>query len=138
MLTPPCDALADELRGFIPAARLVSDPLRLLAHGPDVSFCRLVPKLVAMLESEAEVVGVLRACRRRQPLGAGGHRLGAGAAGRRLVRLHHWGRRGQSPPPWTCGRPRNDALVVPAELHDESGKALCIRRARRGPVSFSG
>jgi D-lactate dehydrogenase len=47
---------------FIPAGRLVTDPLRLLAWGTDASFYRLVPKIAVVVESEDEVVGLLRLC----------------------------------------------------------------------------
>src|SRR6185436_15280758 len=47
---------------FIPAARLVTDPLRLLAWGTDASFYRLVPRLAVVVESEGEVARLLAAC----------------------------------------------------------------------------
>lgn len=47
---------------FIPAARLVTDPLRLHAWSTDASFYRLVPQLAVVVESEAEVVRLLAAC----------------------------------------------------------------------------
>ncbi len=56
--------LHDELAAFIPAARLVTDPLRLLAWGTDASFYRLVPKLVVVVEDEDEVRRLLRSCAR--------------------------------------------------------------------------
>ncbi len=57
-------ALTADLAGFIPAHRLVTDPLRRLAWGTDASFYRLVPAVVAVVENEDEVRGVLAACRR--------------------------------------------------------------------------
>ncbi|MEW5976070.1 MAG: FAD-binding and (Fe-S)-binding domain-containing protein [Acidobacteriota bacterium] len=54
----------DQLRAEIPEDRLIHDPLRTLAYGTDASFYRLVPKLVVEVESEAEVVAVLRECRK--------------------------------------------------------------------------
>jgi D-lactate dehydrogenase len=60
----PYDALRRELGGFIPSDRLVCDPLRLLAWGTDASFYRLVPQLVVVVESEAEVGQVLACCAR--------------------------------------------------------------------------
>ncbi|MDO9285791.1 MAG: FAD-binding oxidoreductase, partial [Aquabacterium sp.] len=62
MLTAPYDALQRRLAGFIPAARLVTDPLRLLAWGTDASFYRLVPQIVVVVEHEAEVRQVLQCC----------------------------------------------------------------------------
>ena len=60
----PYTLLQHELSGFIAPERLITDPLRLLAYGTDASFYRLVPQLVAVVESEQEVVGLLAACRR--------------------------------------------------------------------------
>jgi D-lactate dehydrogenase len=65
MLRAPYDALHRELGAFIPAARLVTDPLRLLAWGTDASFYRLVPELVAVVHSEDEVRRLLECCVRR-------------------------------------------------------------------------
>ena len=65
----PYTLLQRELSGFIAPERLITDPLRLLAYGSDASFYRLVPQLIAVVESEQEVVGLLAACRRlRIPL----------------------------------------------------------------------
>ncbi|MFN8006675.1 MAG: FAD-binding and (Fe-S)-binding domain-containing protein [Terriglobia bacterium] len=47
----------------IPPQRLIHDPLRTLAYGTDASFYRLVPKLVVKVESEEEIVTVLKLCR---------------------------------------------------------------------------
>ncbi len=60
----PYDELQRQLGAFIPAARLITDPLRLLAWGTDASFYRLVPQLVVVAESEAEVRRVLECCAR--------------------------------------------------------------------------
>ena len=62
MLPSPYDLLHRQLSGFLPSARLVTDPLRLLAWGTDASFYRLVPKLVVVAESEDEVRRILAAC----------------------------------------------------------------------------
>src|SRR5512137_2230533 len=62
-------ALADDptlhaaLRARLPAARVVTDPLRRLAYGTDASFYRLVPRAVAVVNSEEEVRAVLEVCR---------------------------------------------------------------------------
>lgn len=58
------EALYRDLRSLMPEHRLVRDPLRTLAYGTDASFYRLVPRLVAVVESEDEVARLLRACRR--------------------------------------------------------------------------
>ena len=61
----PTDAhrqLRNRLAVFLPDARLVTDPLRLLAWGTDASFYRLVPKLVVVVEDETELRRVLACC----------------------------------------------------------------------------
>ena len=63
-LTGPYDELHRELSAFIPAERLVTDPLRRLAWGSDASFYRLVPQLVVVAESEAEIRRLLECCAR--------------------------------------------------------------------------
>ncbi|MGA6099403.1 FAD-binding and (Fe-S)-binding domain-containing protein [Stutzerimonas marianensis] len=45
---------------LIPAERLFDDPLSTLAFGTDASFYRLIPKLVVRVESEAEVIDLLK------------------------------------------------------------------------------
>ena len=39
-----------DLQQFIPAARLINDPLRTLAYGTDASLYRLIPKLVVRVD----------------------------------------------------------------------------------------
>ena len=58
--------LGQALRGVLPARRVVTDPLRLLAYGTDASLYRLVPRLVVIAEAEAEVRTVLELCRRHR------------------------------------------------------------------------
>ena len=48
-----------DLQDFIPAKRLISDPLRTLAYGTDASLYRLIPKLVVRVDSEDEMRRVL-------------------------------------------------------------------------------
>jgi D-lactate dehydrogenase len=60
----PYDQLHRQLSTFIPADRLITDPLRLLAWGTDASFYRLVPKLVVVAESESEIRRLLECCSR--------------------------------------------------------------------------
>jgi D-lactate dehydrogenase len=55
-------ALHAALRARLPAARVITDPLRLLAYGTDASFYRLIPRAVAVVDDEREVRGVLAAC----------------------------------------------------------------------------
>ena len=64
MLPAPYRQLQQELAAFLPTARLITDPLRLLTWGTDASFYRLVPKLVVVVESEDEVRRVLACCAR--------------------------------------------------------------------------
>jgi D-lactate dehydrogenase len=61
-LPAPYDRLHRELAAFLPASRLVTDPLRLLAWGTDASLYRLVPKIVVVIATEAELVRLLRLC----------------------------------------------------------------------------
>ncbi|MFC3606327.1 FAD-binding and (Fe-S)-binding domain-containing protein [Stutzerimonas tarimensis] len=49
-----------EVQRLIPEARRFDDPLSTLAFGTDASFYRLIPKLVVRVESEAEVVALLK------------------------------------------------------------------------------
>lgn len=55
--------LAAALSKLLPDKQVVTDPLRRLAYGTDASFYRLVPEVVAVVESEDEVVAVLKAAR---------------------------------------------------------------------------
>lgn len=50
----------DAVAAFVPAERIITDPLRLLAYGTDASFYRLIPKIVINVESEDEVARILR------------------------------------------------------------------------------
>ncbi len=51
--------LKAELGDFIPAERLIDDPLRTLAFGTDASFYRLIPKVVVKVADEAELQQIL-------------------------------------------------------------------------------
>ena len=62
MLKAPYDLLHRELQPRIPAERLITDPLRLLAWGTDASFYRLVPQLVVVVDDEDELRLVLQRC----------------------------------------------------------------------------
>ncbi|MDP5141887.1 FAD-binding and (Fe-S)-binding domain-containing protein [Rheinheimera baltica] len=48
------------VKQLIPAERYFDDPIATLAYGADASFYRLLPKLVLRIESEAEVVSLLK------------------------------------------------------------------------------
>jgi D-lactate dehydrogenase len=64
LLPPPYGELHRQLGAFMPAERLITDPLRRLTWGTDASFYRLVPELVVVVESEDEVRRVLQCCTR--------------------------------------------------------------------------
>ena len=64
MLPAPYYQLQQELATFLPTERLIVDPLRLLAWGTDASFYRLVPKLLVVVDDEAELRRVLACCAR--------------------------------------------------------------------------
>ncbi|RUQ36920.1 MAG: FAD-binding oxidoreductase, partial [Candidatus Competibacteraceae bacterium] len=59
MLSTAHERLHRDLQSFIPAARLISDPLRTLAYGTDASLYRLIPQLVVRVESEQEMQRIL-------------------------------------------------------------------------------
>ena len=61
--TTPHAALIRTLETLLPRSRIVTDPLRRLAYGTDASFYRLVPEVVTIVDTEAEVQGLLRMCR---------------------------------------------------------------------------
>lgn len=54
-MSPQHHAFLNALAQHVPAERLVTDPLRTLAYGTDGSFYRLVPQIVVLARSEAEV-----------------------------------------------------------------------------------
>ncbi len=58
-MTLPATFLRDAQQ-LIPAERRFDDPLSTLAFGTDASFYRLIPQLVIRVESEDEVVGLLK------------------------------------------------------------------------------
>ncbi len=58
--TPLPAAFLVEVERLIPAERRFDDPLSTLAFGTDASFYRLIPKLVVRVESEAEVITLLK------------------------------------------------------------------------------
>jgi D-lactate dehydrogenase len=54
---------------FLPLRQVITDPLRLLAYGTDASFYRMIPQVVAVVESEQEVQSLLQAARaHRRPV----------------------------------------------------------------------
>ena len=63
VLPSPYDRVAARLAERLPEARIVTDPLRLMTWGTDASLYRLIPKIVTVIESEAEVGFLLDVCR---------------------------------------------------------------------------
>jgi D-lactate dehydrogenase len=53
-----------EVAAFLPAERIIIDPLRRLAYGTDASFYRLVPRIVLRVRTADEVAALLRAAAR--------------------------------------------------------------------------
>lgn len=60
MLLQPYQDLANKLASVLPKKRIITSYAKRLAYGVDASFYRLVPKLVLMLDTEDEVVEVLK------------------------------------------------------------------------------
>jgi len=70
--------LIRSLSGSLPAAQIITDPLRRLAYGTDASFYRLIPEVIVVIESEKDLLCVLQAARTH------GHPLTFRAAGTSL------------------------------------------------------
>ncbi|SEJ84366.1 FAD-binding and (Fe-S)-binding domain-containing protein [Pseudomonas sp. NFACC07-1] len=64
-MTLPASFLHD-VQQLIPQKRHFDDPLSTLAFGTDASFYRLIPKLVVRVESEDEVIALLKLAQRDQ------------------------------------------------------------------------
>ena len=62
MLTDKYELLYDSLSKVIDSRRLIRNPLQLLAYGTDASFYRLIPKLVIYINSENELILILKKC----------------------------------------------------------------------------
>ncbi|MEF8721679.1 FAD-binding oxidoreductase [Candidatus Accumulibacter phosphatis] len=61
--------LIEALFRILPRRQVITDNLRRLAYGTDASFYRLIPEVVAVVESEEEVQAVLHAARaHRRPI----------------------------------------------------------------------
>jgi D-lactate dehydrogenase len=60
----PHEALIKDLSGILPESGIIRDPLRKLAYGTDASFYRLIPKVVAITDTEDEVRALLALCNR--------------------------------------------------------------------------
>jgi len=51
--------VAKELRLYLNPASVITDPLRLLAYGTDASFYRLIPEVIAVIQTESDMQRVL-------------------------------------------------------------------------------
>ncbi|MEZ6855028.1 FAD-binding and (Fe-S)-binding domain-containing protein [Halodesulfovibrio aestuarii] len=60
MHVTPHIAFYNDLLSIIPKKRIYRDPLQVLAYGTDASFYRLIPKMVVDVESEEEVLHILK------------------------------------------------------------------------------
>jgi len=58
--------LLPKLHAILSADRVITDELRRLAYGTDASFYRLLPEVVVVVNTEAEVQGVLALCRQHK------------------------------------------------------------------------
>ncbi|WP_153147168.1 FAD-binding and (Fe-S)-binding domain-containing protein [Dechloromonas sp. H13] len=58
--------LIQHLRQQLPEKQIITDDLRRLAYGTDASFYRLIPQVIAVVESEDEVRALLQAARRNK------------------------------------------------------------------------
>jgi D-lactate dehydrogenase len=131
MLPTPYDALHRLLGAFIPASRLVTDPLRLLTWGSDASFYRLIPKLVVVAESESEVQRLLQCCIRLSTpvtFRAAGTSLSGQALSESVLVLLGDGWRGM--------RVADDALTVtlqPGVIGAAANRKLADRGRKIGP-----
>ncbi|WP_338027371.1 hypothetical protein [Colwellia maritima] len=61
MLLPQYQDLATKLAHTLPKERIITSYAKRLAFGVDASFYRLVPQLVLILDTEEEVITVLKA-----------------------------------------------------------------------------
>ena len=62
MLTTTYKKLLNEFQSIIPKEQIITDEFQTYALGTDAGFYRLTPKIVVKVESEEEVIQVIRAC----------------------------------------------------------------------------
>jgi len=55
--------LVQALSRILPHRQVIADPLRRIAYGTDASFYRMVPEVVAVVETEQEVQALLQVAR---------------------------------------------------------------------------
>src|SRR5262245_18126433 len=131
MLAARYDQLQRELERTIPRERLVTDPLRTLAYGTDASFYRLVPKLVAIVESEPEVAALLAACRAHAApvtFRAAGTSLSGQAISDSVLALLGDGWRG-----WSLGTNAETIRLQPGVVGADANRFLAAHRRKIGP-----
>jgi D-lactate dehydrogenase len=131
MMPPPYERLYRDLARFMPRERLVTDRLRTLAYGTDASFYRLVPKIVAIVESEDEVVGLLAACRaHRAPVTfrAAGTSLSGQAISDSVLALLGGGWRN-----WSLGPGAQTIRLQPGIVGADANRFLAAYRRKIGP-----
>lgn len=66
MNQPLNQPLVQALKQHLPAHQVITDDLRRLAYGTDASFYRLIPQVIAVIESEAELRAVLAVAEQQQ------------------------------------------------------------------------
>jgi D-lactate dehydrogenase len=125
------DRLRRELERTFPRERLVTDPLRTLAYGTDASFYRLVPKIVAIVDSEAEVAALLAACRAHGApvtFRAAGTSLSGQAISDSVLAVLGDGWRG-----WSLGRNAETIRLQPGLIGADANRLLAVYRRKIGP-----
>jgi len=60
-LSPSYQKFKDQIAAVLDSGRILTNPLQTLAYGTDASFYRLIPKMVLLVHSEAEVVAIIKA-----------------------------------------------------------------------------
>lgn len=60
-LSPSYQKFKDQIAAVLDSGRIITNPLQTLAYGTDASFYRLIPKMVLLVHSEAEVVAIIKA-----------------------------------------------------------------------------
>nr|WP_315144780.1 FAD-binding and (Fe-S)-binding domain-containing protein [uncultured Flavobacterium sp.] len=61
LLSPSYQKFKDQIAAVLHSGRILTNPLQTLAYGTDASFYRLIPKMVLLVHSEAEVVAIIKA-----------------------------------------------------------------------------
>ena len=59
-LSPSYQKFKDQIAAVLDSGRIITNPLQTLAYGTDASFYRLIPKMVLLVHSEAEVVAIIK------------------------------------------------------------------------------